>query len=109
MPRPRSDEKRTAILDAATHIIALQGLSAPTAGIAKEAGIANGSLFTHFETKAELFNQLYVELKSEMAATTLEGLSVHPELQERFLKVWENWTQWAAPPAAKCSPNWPTW
>src|SRR5580704_18142861 len=64
MSRPKSDEKRSAILEAATRIIVTQGLSAPTAGIAKEAGVANGSLFTYFETKTDLFNQLYLELKT---------------------------------------------
>ena len=54
MPRPRSDEKRTALLKATTRIIVTQGLSAPIAGIAKEAGVPNGSLFTYFETKTEL-------------------------------------------------------
>jgi len=53
MLRPRSDEKRIAILEAATRIIAAQGLSAPTAGIAKEAGVPNGSFFSYFETKTE--------------------------------------------------------
>lgn len=52
MPRPRSDKKRNAILEAATRVIVTEGLSAPTMGIAKEAGGANGSLFTYFETKA---------------------------------------------------------
>jgi AcrR family transcriptional regulator len=66
MMRPRSDEKRSAILEATTRIIVMQDLSAPTAGIAKEAGVANGSLFTYFETKADLFNQLYLELKSRV-------------------------------------------
>ena len=95
MPRPRSDEKRAAILEAATRVIVLQGLGAPTAGIAKEAGIANGSLFTYFETKTDLLNQLYLELKSEMAATALEGSSANADLRERFFNVWKNWTHWA--------------
>jgi AcrR family transcriptional regulator len=95
MPRPRSDEKRTALLEAATRIIVTQGLSAPTAGIAKEAGIPNGSLFTYFETKTELFNQLYLELKSEMAATALKGLPAKAELRERMFHTWRNWTNWA--------------
>jgi AcrR family transcriptional regulator len=73
MPRPKSDKKRNAILKAATGIIVTQGLSAPTAGIAKEAGIANGSLFTYFETKADLFNQLYLELKIEMASAAMKN------------------------------------
>ena len=46
MPRMRSDEKRSAILIAATHLIVEQGLGTPTMGIAKAAGISNGSLFT---------------------------------------------------------------
>jgi AcrR family transcriptional regulator len=95
MPRPRSDEKRSAILDAATRIIVMQGLSAPTAGIAKEAGVANGSLFTYFETKTDLFNHLYLELKAEMASATLKNLPVRSELHEQFLHAWKNWMNWA--------------
>jgi AcrR family transcriptional regulator len=95
MARPRSDEKRAAILQAATHVIVTQGLSAPTAGIAKEAGVANGSFFTYFETKTELFNQLYLELKGEMAAAASAGLPVHAEIRKQFFHVWQNWTNWA--------------
>jgi AcrR family transcriptional regulator len=95
MPRPRSDEKCTAILEAATRAIVSQGLSAPTAGIAKQAGVANGSLFTYFETKTDLFNQLYLELKTEMAAAAMEGVLARAELREQFYRTWRNWTNWA--------------
>jgi AcrR family transcriptional regulator len=95
MPRPRSDEKRRAILEAATRIIVMQGLSAPTAGIAKEAGVANGSLFTYFETKTELFNHLYLDLKAEMASATLKNLPASADLYEQFFHVWRNWMNWA--------------
>lgn len=95
MPRPRSDEKRSALLEAATRIIVAQGLSAPTARIAKEAGVPNGSLFTYFETKTELFNQLYRELKGEMAAAALKGVLAVAEPRQRFFRVWQNWTNWA--------------
>jgi AcrR family transcriptional regulator len=95
MPRPKSDEKRSAILKAATRIIVTQGLSAPTMGIAKEAGVANGSLFTYFETKTDLFNQLYLELKTEMATASMKNLRPAAELREEYFQVWQNWTQWA--------------
>jgi AcrR family transcriptional regulator len=95
MPRPLSDEKRSAILAAATRIIVTQGLSAPTAGIAKEAGVANGSLFTYFETKTDLFNQLYLELKTEMASTAMKGLSTDAEPRERLWNLWQRWMNWA--------------
>jgi AcrR family transcriptional regulator len=84
MSRPKSDEKRSAILDAATRIIVTQGLSAPTAGIAKEAGVANGSLFTYFETKTDLFNQLYLELKIEMASAARRTFAQAQNLASSF-------------------------
>jgi AcrR family transcriptional regulator len=93
--RPKSDAKRNAILAAATRIIVTQGLGAPTAVIAREADIANGSLFTYFETKAALFNQLYLELKAGMASAALEGLPVEADLREQFFHVWSNWMRWA--------------
>jgi AcrR family transcriptional regulator len=95
MPRPKSDDKRSAILNAATRIIVVQGLGAPTAGIAKEAGVANGSLFTYFETKTDLFNQLYLELKSEIASTAMKDLPPGFDLRGQFFHIWKNWTAWA--------------
>ena len=95
MSRPRSEDKRSAIIAAATRIIVAQGLSAPTAGIAKEAGVANGSLFTYFKTKPDLFNHLYLELKAEMASATLKHLPASAELHEQFFHVWRNWMNWA--------------
>jgi AcrR family transcriptional regulator len=95
MPRPKSDDKRSAILAAAIRIIVTHGLSAPTMGIAKEAGIANGSLFTYFETKADLFNQLYLELKTEMASAAMKDLPKNAKLREQVFHVWQNWMNWA--------------
>jgi Bacterial regulatory proteins, tetR family len=51
MARPRSEDKRNAILAAAVQVIARQGTSALTSQIAKIAGIAEGSLFTYFVSK----------------------------------------------------------
>lgn len=95
MARPRSDEKRQAILEAATRFIVAHGLSAPTAGIAKEAGIANGSLFTYFKTKTELFNQLYLEIKTELASVVMKSVREDGDVRDQYLRVWENWTKWA--------------
>jgi len=95
MARPRSDDKRNALMAAATRVIAGQGLGAATAAIAKEAGVANGSLFTYFETKGELFNQLYLELKAGMASASLDGLPDGAPLREQLYHLWSNWTRWA--------------
>ena len=95
MARPKSDDKRDALMVAATRVIAAQGLSAPTAVIAREAGVSNGSLFTYFETKADLFSQLYLELKASLASASLEGLHAGAPLREQFSRMWSNWMRWA--------------
>lgn len=94
MARPKSEDKRSAILAAATRAIDAQGLGAPTAGIAKEAGVANGSLFTYFETKADLFNRLYLELKAETASASMEDLPEPAGPREQLFHVWKNWMNW---------------
>ena len=66
MARPLSEEKRSAILGAATAVVAALGVSAPTVKIAKDAGVAEGTLFTYFPTKDELLNRLYLELKMDL-------------------------------------------
>jgi len=95
MARPRSDDKRSAILEAATQVFVARGLGAPTALIAKEAGVASGTLFTYFETKAVLINQLYFELKSEMAEEATKGLNEDSSLRELLHIAWRGWTNWA--------------
>jgi AcrR family transcriptional regulator len=82
-------------MEAATRVIVTQGLSAPTAAIAQEAGVSNGSLFTYFVTKADLFNQLYLELKTGMAAAALEGLPAEDDFRKQVFQVWSNWMDWA--------------
>jgi AcrR family transcriptional regulator len=81
---------------AAIRVIASQGLSAPTATIAEEAGVSNGSLFTYFETKADLMNQLYIELKAEMAAAALDGLPTKSGVRKQALHMWSHWLRWGA-------------
>ena len=83
-------------MSAAIRVIASQGLGAPTATIAKEAGVSNGSLFTYFETKADLLNHLYVELKTEMAAAALDGLPTESDIRQQVFHMWSHWLRWAA-------------
>jgi AcrR family transcriptional regulator len=101
MARPLSDEKRSALMKAATRVIVTQGLSAPTAVIAREAGVANGSLFTYFETKQILLNELYLELKTEMASAALQKLPRKGSLRGQLFSVWSNWMHWVISDPAK--------
>jgi len=95
MARPRSEDKREAILAAAIGEIAGQGLGAATATIARAAGVANGSLFLYFETKSDLLNALYIELKEEMAKASLEGLPKDENPERQMRHIWSRWVAWA--------------
>ena len=94
MAKPKSEEKRSAIMAAAARVIASQGLGAPTAVIAQEAGVANGTLFTYFQTKTDLLNELYLELKSEMVAAALAGLSAKADLRKQAFHIWKGSMGW---------------
>ncbi len=95
MARPRSADKRNAILAAAVRIIASEGLGAATAAIATAAGVSNGSLFNYFQTKDDLLNQLYLELKADMATAALDGLPTKGSLRKQLFHMWSRWLQWA--------------
>ncbi len=59
-PRPRSESKRTKIIDTAMRYFAEHGYHAARVGdIAAELGIAKGSVFQHFGSKDGLFFEVY--------------------------------------------------
>jgi AcrR family transcriptional regulator len=96
MSRPRSDERRIGILEAATRVIASKGLgAAATAAIAKGAGVSNGSLFVYFESKATLLNELYVQLKTEMGDAAVADLPAQGSAHELVRHMWTRWLRWA--------------
>jgi AcrR family transcriptional regulator len=96
MARPRSDERRIAILDAATSVIATHGLtSAATSAIAKEAGVSNGSLFVYFDSKADLLNELYALLKFEMGQAAFANSPELASPREQLHHMWVQWLTWA--------------
>ncbi|MDB6078522.1 MAG: bacterial regulatory s, tetR family protein [Akkermansiaceae bacterium] len=103
MARPLSSEKRTAILEAATQVVAASGTSAATAAIAKSAGVAEGTLFTYFSNKDELLNALYLDIKSDLHALMTRSLKPGGELVDRCRGVWDSFIGWglANPEKAK--------
>lgn len=96
MARPRSDEKRQAILDAAAIAIAEEGLGASTSRIARLAKVADGSLFTYFPTKDVLLNQLYVETKLGLAKTIMQAFPSSEPAKMQIRHVWLTLVNWGA-------------
>jgi AcrR family transcriptional regulator len=96
MARPLSEDKRTAIFEAATEAVAVLGVSAPTAKIAKDAGVAEGTLFTYFASKDELLNRLYLELKMDLGDAVITGYPAGKSLIERSRHFWERYIGWGS-------------
>ena len=63
-----SPEKRRALLDASSRVLADRGYRAPLAAIAQEAGVGQGVLYRHFPTRLDLalavFEEHFVELEA---------------------------------------------
>ena len=94
MARPKSDDKRDAILSAATSVFAERGLSAPTSAISKAAGIAEGTLFTYFLTKDDLLNALYRQIKLELAEVLMSGFARKKDVRGKLQHIWDAYVNW---------------
>jgi AcrR family transcriptional regulator len=96
MARPKDEDKRKAILDAALRVFAEHGIaSAPTAAISKAAGVAEGTLFTYFKTKDELMNELYLELRQEFSRH-LPDFPHEGDPRTRLKYMWEKYLELGA-------------
>lgn len=95
MARPRSEDKRNAILDAAISEFAARGAwSTPTSAISKTAGVAEGTLFTYFASKEILVNELYRALKLELADVMLSTYPKDADAKTRIRHVWDRYVGW---------------
>ena len=71
-PRPRSEAKRTRIIDAAMRHFAENGYHAARVGdIASALGIAKGSIFQHFGSKDGLFFEVYKKAVRSSRVTSM--------------------------------------
>lgn len=94
MARPRSEEKRLALLNAAADTVAEHGIGAPTAQIAKRAGVAEGTLFRYFPTKDDLLNALYVHLNETMRDALVKDYRASGTRQECARALWNGYINW---------------
>jgi AcrR family transcriptional regulator len=93
--RPKSEDKRNAILDAATRLFSERGLTAaPTSEISKQAGVAEGTLFRYFKTKDDLINALYREIKLELADAMMSDFPRKKNVGTRLRHVWDRYVNW---------------
>jgi AcrR family transcriptional regulator len=80
---------RDRLMRAAIRIVARDGLAAATtAAIAKEAGVAEGTLYRHFESKDALLIAAYQQIKSEVFLSAASDADRHAPPPERLKRTW---------------------
>ncbi|MEE1820463.1 TetR/AcrR family transcriptional regulator [Streptomyces sp. SP18ES09] len=92
----RLDAQRVAVVDAALGLLAEQGYAGCTmAAVATRAGIATGSVYRHFPSKAELAVELFRTVVSREVAAVSEaaGHPAHGSAAERVVAVIETFAQ----------------
>jgi AcrR family transcriptional regulator len=98
----QSMNKKEKIFKSAIRLFSENGFhGTPTSKIAKEAGVANGTLFHYFSSKEALINELYVELKTELVHVSFKGLSETNELEVNLKQIWVSNINWAMQNKAK--------
>jgi AcrR family transcriptional regulator len=71
-----NSEKRTAILCATLKLITENGFAAtPISLIAKEAGVAAGTIYLYFNSKEAMLQVIYLEFKEALTNATIAGFS----------------------------------
>jgi AcrR family transcriptional regulator len=96
MARPKSENKRNAILAAAIQGFARNGLATPTSDVSKAAGVAEGTLFTYFPTKGDLVNAVYRDIKADLASAVFSAYPRKKNARTRLRHVWDRYVDWGA-------------
>lgn len=94
--------KRQAILDTALELFTERGFhGTPTSLIAKEAGVATGTLFYYFKTKEELIESLYLGIKKESGTVLSEAARGKDSCREQLDSVSMAFAEWGLENANK--------
>lgn len=89
-------DKQQEILKAALYLFVELGFhGTPTSRIAKEAGVANGTLFHYFKTKDELIVALYSTVKSRLSERMYAGTRPEAGFKDTLKIIYANALEWA--------------
>jgi len=87
--------KRDQILQTAMRLFVDKGIQAtPTSRIAKEAGVATGTLFHHFSSKEDLIHALYHDIYMRIIDYQKKHLDNALPPEERLYQVWKLDIEW---------------
>ncbi|HWS53399.1 MAG TPA: TetR/AcrR family transcriptional regulator [Pyrinomonadaceae bacterium] len=86
--RPAAGDKREAILRAATRVFARSGyFGSKVADIAREAGVADGTVYLYFKSKEEILRSIFERNTSEAIAEGREELSKIADPRDKLRRI----------------------
>ncbi len=89
MPRIKDENKIQSIYQATLALVLKSGYAELNmAAVAKEAGIATGTIYTYFKNKEALINQLYLYLKEEKVNLMFKKYNENDNFYVSFQKLW---------------------
>ncbi len=87
--------KREQILETAMRLFIENGIqSTATALIAKEAGVATGTLFHHFKTKEDLVHELYNSIFDSLISYQKKHFDEEADVYEKLHQIWSLDIEW---------------
>ncbi len=89
-------DKHEQLLLAAITLFAREGFwNTSTAAVAREAGVATGTLFNYFQSKSDLIDEVFGHLKTELADAISEELAGKTDTATRMKAIWMGYFTWA--------------
>lgn len=88
--------KNERILEAAIKLLAEQGSGVPTAKIAQEAAVSNGTLFNYYPTKQTLLDGVYLSIKKDVSIQVINQVAKDiTNISDLILYLWQQYISWA--------------
>ncbi len=86
-----SDDKKNLIIESAIKVLSTENYqSMKTAMIAKEAGVAQGTIYLYFKSKQEIFTEVILSIGDKMAAIYFENVSELNRISENLTIIVKN-------------------
>ena len=87
----KSIDKRKALLSATLSLVNNGGIQgASMAKVAKVANVSPATIYLYFESKQDLVNQLYLDVKASFAEAAFNGYEQNMAVKESFESIWYN-------------------
>lgn len=85
-------DKRTAIMESALALIREHGFhGAPMSQVAKNAGVAAGTVYLYFENKCSMINELYEFVRQEQTQAVTKNDNPARPFKDRLFNFWTNY------------------